>query len=188
MASLRLRLGQASTPISIPEPKSGRVAIELENGSKWLDLSLHPSGASLALVWKGAKGWHEASALVIPDDASIRTEGNVIFSNITASPMALVVGGKKIRLDPGKTFARKVEPDSGPISLEIHYPTTSGQLRLCHSSMLESARGHNRRLIIYAADGRKPRSPFKVLQFEERVPVPAKPTTSDEIARVGFRP
>jgi hypothetical protein len=188
MANLRLRLGQASAQLAIPEPKNGRLAIGLENGNKWLDLPLHPSGSSLALVWKGPKGWHEASALVIADDARARTEGNVIFSNITASPMALIVGGENIRLDPGKTFARKVEPDSQPVALEIHYPSASGQLKLCHSAMLESARGHSRRLIIYAADGKKRRSPFKVLQFEEPVPVPGKPAGGDELVRVGIRP
>jgi hypothetical protein len=164
---LRLRLGQPSNSVELPLPGNLRVDLESKQGAKWLGVPLLPCGASLALVWRGGRDWNEARTLVVPDDSQARMEGNVHFTNLTASPMAVVIGGEKIRLDPGKSFTRQQAPGSAAIPLEIFYPTSAGALRLCHSASLESSRGNFRRLVIYAADGKKPRMPVKVLQLDE---------------------
>lgn len=164
---LRLRLGQTSAPLLLPLPKDRRIELQSEQGAKWLGVPLQSCGASLALVWRGNRSWSEARTIVVPDDTEARTPGNVHFANLTASPMAVVVGSEKIRLDPGRTFTRRLSPDAPAVPLEISYPTSSGELRLCHSASLEATPGCFRRVVIYAADGKRPRSPVKVLQIEE---------------------
>lgn len=166
-ATIKVRLGQTTTPITFTTPKSGRLGLKSDKGLKWLDLPLQQCGASLALVWRGGKDWSEPRAIVVPDDAAARAEGTVSFANLTASPMAIVIGTEKIRLNPGKTFDRKITSGGAAQPLEISYPLQSGELRNCHSSSLEFSRGSFHRLIIYAADGNDPRMPVKVLQLQE---------------------
>lgn len=163
--TLRLRLGQPSPSVSLPMPESGKVELQSEKGAKWLNVPLQPCGASLALVWRGSRDWKDARTIVIPDDDASHAEGNVHFANLTAASMAIVFGTEKIRLDPGKTFSRKV--NGAAVPLEILYPTATGELKLCHSASLEPSHGTFRRIVIYAADGEKPRRPVKVLQLEE---------------------
>lgn len=164
---LRIRLGQSSSPVMLPLPKDGRIELKSEQGAKWLDLPLYPGAASIALVWRGGRDWTEARALVMADDSAARLEGSVHFFNLTASPLAVIIGTEKIRLEPGKSFTRQVTPEDGSVPLEILYPTTSGGLKLCHSSSLEASRGNFSRFVIYAADGAKPRMPVKVLHLQE---------------------
>jgi hypothetical protein len=166
-ASLKLRLGQVSVPLFMPLPESGRVPLVSAMGSKWVELPLHPSGASLALVWRGGKSWQDARSLVIPDDLEARKEGNLHVVNLTNLPMAVVLGTEKIRLDPGRTMTRRSTSERPAPAVEILYPTQSGDLRLCHSATMERIPGAFRRMIIYAADGTRRRSPFKVLQLDE---------------------
>lgn len=165
-ASIKVRLGQATSPVTFPVPKGGRLSIKSDKGAKWLEFPLQQCGASLALIWRGGKDWSEARAIVVPDDAAARAEGSVHFVNLTGAPMAVVLGTEKIRLDPGKTFDRKITAGSAQ-SLDISYPLPSGGLKSCHSSALEFSRGAYLRLIIYAADGSDPRTPVKVLKLDE---------------------
>lgn len=164
---LRLRLGQVSNPVMLPLPKDHRVELRSAEGGKWLGVSLPSCSASLALVWRGRHGWKEARTIVIPDDADARQEGSVHFTNLTAAPMAVVFGKEKIRLDPGKTFSRKIHSGEPAVPLEILYPNSSGELNLCLSTSLEANHGSFRRIVIYAADGKSPRRPVKVLQLDE---------------------
>lgn len=171
---MRLRLGQTSLPVTLPMPADQRLELTTEEGTRWLNVPLHSCGASLALVWRSGPDWSKASTLVMPDDSNARTEGNTHLSNLTAFPMLITIGSEKIRLEPGKTFTRRIV-SGPPIPLEISYTSSSGGLRLCHSAALEATRGIFRRLVIYAADGKAPRNPIKVLQLEEpsTEPVPA---------------
>jgi hypothetical protein len=58
-------------------------------------------------------------------------------------------------------------PGEGALPLEISYVSAAGELRRCHSSSLELTGGCFHRVIVYAADGKSPRLPVKVLQLEE---------------------
>lgn len=165
---IRIRLGQPSPEVMLPMPEGGRVELRSAQGAKWLDLPLQAGGgASLALVWRGGRDWSEPRALVVPDDSKARLQGNVNFLNLTASPLAVMIGSEKIRLEPGKSFSRQVTAQGGAVSLEILYPTPSGGLKPCHSSSLESTPGTFSRFVIYAADGKNPRLPVKVLHLQE---------------------
>ncbi|GAA5129162.1 hypothetical protein GCM10023212_36830 [Luteolibacter yonseiensis] len=165
-ASIKVRLGQTTAPATFTAPKDGKLSLRSDKGLKWLDLPLQACGASLALVWRGGKDWSEPRAIVVPDDAVARAEGSVHFTNLTAAPMAVVIGTEKIRLEPGKTFDRKLAPGAAALPLDISYPV-SGGLKSCHSSSLEFNRGNFHRIIIYAADVKDARMPVKVLQLEE---------------------
>jgi hypothetical protein len=165
--SMRLRLGSPSAAITLPTPKSLRVDLKREEGTKWLNVPLHPCGSSLALVWRWGQDWNQARTLVLPDDAATRSVGSVHFANLTASPMAVVFGPEKIRLDPGKTFSRHLAADAPAVALEILFPMPTGEFKLCHSAMLKASPGNFSRVLMYAADGKKPRVPVKVLELNE---------------------
>lgn len=165
---LRLRLGRPSIPVTLTDPEERRVDLKLEQGANWLSVPLHPCGSSLALVWRWGKTWKEARTLVLPDDTAARAAGNFQFVNLTAVPMGVVIGAEKVRLDPGKTFSRKLTSDSPAVSLEILCPSPSGGFKLCHSTQLSTTPGMFSRFLIYAADGLKPRLPAKVLRLDEQ--------------------
>ena len=164
---LRLRLGRPSIPVTLADPVEQRVDLKLEQGGNWLSVPLHPCGSSLALVWRWGKTWNEARTLVLPDDPAARAAGNFHFVNLTAAPMGVVIGAEKVRLDPGKTFTRKLASDSPAVAVEILCPSPSGGFKLCHSTQLSATPGTFSRFLIYAADGANPRLPAKVLRLDE---------------------
>jgi hypothetical protein len=76
-------------------------------------------GARLAQVWRGGRDWTGPRALVMADDSAARTEGNVHFFNLTASPLAIVIGPEKIRLEPGKSNGDGVRHGEGAAGLMV---------------------------------------------------------------------
>lgn len=169
---LRLRLGQASAPLIMPLPESRRVALNSDYSGKWLDIPLSSGNASLAIVWRKGPKWTAANTVIVPDDAAARAEGNLHFSNVSAYPVGLEIEKEKIRLNPGMSYTRKLPADR-MTPLQVSYLLADGTHRLCHSAALEPCHGNFRRLVIYTADGNKPRNPVKVLQLEESSNDPA---------------
>jgi hypothetical protein len=164
---LRLRLGQVSQPIELPLDDSREIKLNREQGSTWLALKIPPVSASLALVCRGQRNWDEPRAIILADDPTQRTEGSVHFANLSGLTAGIVLGTEKIRLDPGKVFSHLISPNGPALPLTISYPDSGGALETCLSTMLEGTRGGVRHIIIYTADGLKPRLPVKVFQFEE---------------------
>ena len=164
---LRLRLGQVSQPIELPLQDGREIQINREQGSKWLALKIPPAAASLALVCRGPRNWDEPRAIILADDPTQRTEGSVHFANVSGLTVGIVLGTEKIRLDPGNVFSRSISLNGPAQPLTISYAAAGGGLETCLSSLLEGTRNGVRRIIIYTADGLKPRSPVKVFQLEE---------------------
>lgn len=175
---LRVRLGQQTLSVAFPAPKTPAVEIETEDGAKWLDLPLHPSGTSLAIVRRG-KDWTTGQPVVVADDAAARAAGNVHFANLAAFPIGVTFGKEKIRLNPGMILTRRTDSGSS-VPLEISYFTADGQVQLCHSASLEPMAGVFRRVVIYSADSKTPRNPIKVIQMEipSNEPAPPRPVAS----------
>lgn len=176
---VRVRLGRPTEAVVFPLPGSNRIELRSDNGTPWLNVPLHECGSSLVLAWRGAEGWNQAKAVVVPDDLRARAEGGLHFTNLAAGPMALVLGAEKLRLNPGVTVSRSLAPGAAPLPLEIFYPTVAGGLALCHTSMLEPTRGSFRRFIMYMADGKRPKLPVKVAQIEESSGEPAIVSNTD---------
>jgi len=174
---MRLRLGQASAPLMMPVPENRRVALNSDYSGKWLDIPLTPGNASLAIVWRKGPKWTAANTVIVPDDAAARAEGNLHFSNVSAVNVGLEIEKEKIMLKPGMSYTRKLPADK-MTPLQVSYFMPDGSNRLCHSAALEPCRGSYRRLVIYSADGARPRNPVKVLQLEESsidtAPAPAQ--------------
>lgn len=164
--SVRLRLGRPSEPLVFPTPESGRAAVGSEANARWLEVPLQPCGRTLAMVCRGESDWKSARAVVIPDDAEARKEGRVHFANLSGTPLAIVYGTEKIRLNPGKTFHRTLS-DGGPVPLQVFCPSAGGSAVLCHSSSLEKQAGLLTRVVMFKADGGRRRTPVKVLQISE---------------------
>lgn len=179
---LRLRLGQVSAPLLMPVPDNRRVPLNSDHSGKWLDIPLSSGEASLAIVWRKGPKWTAANSIIIPDDSAARAEGNLHFSNVSVYPVGLEIGKEKIRLNPGMSYTRKL-PSDRMTPLQVSYLLADGSNRLCHSAALEPCRGSYRRLVIYSADGNRPRNPVKVLQLEEpsNAPDPAPVTAAANV-------
>jgi hypothetical protein len=180
---LRLRLGQASAPLFMPAPENRRVTLNSDHSGSWLDIPLSAGDASLAIVWRKGAKWTAANTIILPDGAAARTEGNLHFSNVSAYPVGLEIEKEKIRLNPGMSYTRKL-PTDRMTPLQVSYLLADGTHRLCHSAALEPCRGSYRRLVIYSADGNRPRNPVKVLQLEEPSYVPEPTPTQVAAANV----
>lgn len=163
---MRLRLGQASAPLVMPLPEDRRVSLNSDYSGKWLDIPLSATNASLAIVWRKGPKWTAANSVIVPDDAAARAEGNLHFSNVSIYPVGLEIGKEKIRLNPGMSYTRRL-PSDRMTPLQVSYLLADGGVRLCHSAALEPCRGTYRRMVIYSADGNRPRNPVKVLHLEE---------------------
>jgi len=183
---LRLRLGQPSTPLVMPAPETRRVALNSDHSGKWLDIPLSTGDASLAIVWRKGPKWTAANTIILPDGAASRAEGNLHFSNVSAYPVGLEIEKEKIRLNPGMSYTRKL-PSDRMTPLQVSYLLADGTNRLCHSAALEPCRGSYRRLVIYSADGNRPRNPVKVLQLEEPSNAP-EPTPTPVTAAANVAP
>src|SRR5690606_24424533 len=127
---LRVRLGQPTLPVIFPAPETPAVQVETDAGVKWLDLPLHASGTSLAIIRRG-KDWTTGTPVVVADDATAHTAGNVHFANLAAFPIGVTFGKEKIRLNPGMILTRNTGTGSA-VPLEISYFTANGQVQLCH--------------------------------------------------------
>jgi hypothetical protein len=172
LGGLRLRLGSVTPPMVFTRPEDGRVTLERESGGVWLGLRLPEEPAGLAVLWSKGRDWNEAQALVLPDGPSVRREGVTHFTNVTAVPMALVVGGERIRLEPGRTWSKGAAPEGGVHSVEVLYPDSEGGLRRCFSAGFEFQRGAFRRVFLYATDHAEARLPVAVTVVEEPVGLP----------------
>ncbi|MGC4013480.1 MAG: hypothetical protein QM755_03020 [Luteolibacter sp.] len=166
---LKLRLGQMSSLVEMALPDNRLVQLNREGGGRWLEFQVPTTTktATLVLLCRDARTWDKPRALILPDDAEQRKEGSVHFSNLSATPIALALGNEKLRIDPGKTVTRIMSPGGPAQPLDIRYPSANGSLLPCLTTQLEGSRGGVRRIIIYTADGAKPRSPVKVFQLEE---------------------
>ncbi len=171
-ANVRLNLGRISDTIPLPE---GAVAFPLHAGegeAPWLRLELPEQGDLLALFWRprGA-AWTEPRVKLLPDSPEAFPAGTVRLVNLTRAAVAAVVGKQSVALAAGD--ARSVKLPAGedvPLQLAVRQPT--GEPRTFFSSAVLLNPGERGHVIVYLADGEKPRQPVKVFTLNEPVAAP----------------
>lgn len=176
-----LILGRVTRPIKAPGG-SGPLFLRRGDGGDeeepWLKVARPEDGDMLVLLWRAsAKGtWADAKALVLADGRVAAPAGCVRMVNLSPVTVGVVFGEEKIALLPGKMIlrtvaaGREVEFQLGAImSKEAARPTRF------HSGVVFQNPGERTMVVIYRADGEKPRRPLKAIVEREPVPSPKHP-------------
>jgi hypothetical protein len=171
--TIRLNLGRVSEPVPIPggaSPFSFRLPDNDETAQPWLRVSLPETGSQLALVWRDpGSSWDRPRSILIPESAQAFPEGSLRLVNLTAAPIAAIVGDDRVPLSPGQVVVKPIQV-GGDVPVQLAYTDASGAIHRFHSSSVLLNNGERGQLIIHRADGEKPRHPLKVITLNERLP------------------
>ena len=136
----------------------------------------HP--AALAILFRDPRGgsWDEARSLVLQDDLTTHPQGAVRVVNASVFLLKADIGGQQQELAPGKVWVRKSSGQGGVSNLEVRLAIRKGEdwVRI-YDSGLSQARGERTNVVVYRADGKRPRRPAKALVLKERAFLPQLP-------------
>ncbi len=178
---LPLRLGQ----ISAPTPATGGTVSLHAVGSSgpepkaWHALRM-PGNAThaLALLWRDPdeKKWTKAHSLSLADDLKAFPPGMVRFVNVSTGPATIEFSGETIELEPGNVALRgtaraAIEGES----LQVKVSDAKGKAVRVHAASLSHTAEERTNVIIYKADGKRPRRPAKVFARPERAKLATPP-------------
>jgi hypothetical protein len=172
--SIRLNLGRVSEPVPIPAgalPFTLRLQTDpAEEPKPWLRVSLPELGNVIALVWRDpGTPWDRPRALLLPENPEVFPAGSLRLVNLTAAPMAVILGSERLPLSPGQVLVKPLQVGED-VSVQLAYNDAAGSVRRFYSSSVLLNEGERAQLLIHRADGEKPRQPVKVVTLNERVP------------------
>lgn len=177
---IRLNLGRATEAIKLPPgtaPAVLRTPAPTPDApaAPWLTIRPPETGDLLALAWRDpGKSWGEARALVLPDSAAAFPAGNIRIVNLLPVEAALVFGEERVLVGPGKTLLRVLRPNED-VTIQISYRDPSGRFKTFYSGSVLLAPNERAQVFLHRADGEKPRSPAKVVIFNEATPMAPPP-------------
>jgi len=178
-AAVPLRLGRISPSLKVPAG-TGPLLLNrreaAEGAEPWLNLVRPESGDFIVLLWRDAKAgtWEKVRSMVLPDDPVRRPAGGVRIVNLSPASVRIVIGGEKLLLEAGKSFARTL-PAGAEQPFEILLPDATGNWKMLHSSVIAQNPGERSLVLVYRADGESPRRPLKVTVQREPAPALPKP-------------
>lgn len=172
--TLRLNLGRVTESLRIGEGTGAAVFRALAGAEEppvpWLALQPPATGDLLALVWRDpGKLWTQPRCLILPDSAVAFPAGNVRIVNLLPVEAALLFGEDKVLLAPGKTLLRPVVVGED-LPFRIAYRDQAGALQSFYSGSVLLNRDERAQVVLFRADGLKPRRPAKAVVFNEAVP------------------
>ena len=134
----------------------------------------------LGLLWRDLRegSWKKARSMVLRDGPEFKA-GAVRFVNLCPVNAGVAIGPKRIMLKPGAVEIRNIGVVDG-LPIAITYSLPQGGSRKIYSSAFVQNRGERATVVIYRADGKKPRSPVKVVMLRESVPAPLKVKKKDK--------
>jgi hypothetical protein len=181
---VRLRLGMISAPIPVAAgrgPLVIRRAAAPEAASPWLGSECPEKGDFLIVVCRkpGAAGWRETLHRVLPDGPLGAPAGSVRIANLYPQAVRISWGGESITMAPGADVVRTAAAGSATPFAVLSIAPEGAPKRYFSSTITQHA-GERGWIILYRADGDKPRRPLKVTILREPVapltpPVPARP-------------
>jgi hypothetical protein len=172
--SLRLQLGRMSAPLPVPAGESPLRLRPADSGADarpWLEVRPPPGADFTVVLWRRdpRSGWdEEPRALVLPGSAPA---GTLTMVNLAEVPVAVVLGTEKIGLPP-RLPQRRPLPPGKPLGFQYALSDGEGRLVRQFAASLEQPAGDRTLLVIYRADGEKPRRPLGLLQHRERADRP----------------
>ena len=172
---VRLQLDRLSAPVAvspgtIPLFDAGAGGA----GKPWHSVKVPKTTHSLAVLWRdpAKKKWSDAKSITLIDDVRSFPAGRVRFVNVSPYSVGISYKGEKSSLGPGKIL---MKTQTKPEELKVLLKTKSGKWLKVFDSQLNQRAGERTNVIIYKADGNKPRLPAKVRLMRERAKLPAPP-------------
>lgn len=166
-----LILGRPSARVEVPGIEL--TAILNEGGQRWHGIRVPEGGDYLSVIWRSPEtnSWDQAYSLLVPDGESFEA-GQARFINVAPVPIrVLMSGGKPFEIAPGKTETVELKPLTANPT-RVVYQSRDGRWRRLWSSALNQNRGERSTVVVYQADGEKPRAPLKLLSIREKVNPP----------------
>lgn len=151
------------------------------NAKPWAKLTV-PSRAShaLSIFWSDRKEkWQKARSLTLQDDVASFPAGSVRFVNVSPLSALIEFRGKKVTLMPGKLYSLR----AGVLSQEgliVRMKDTRGRVRPIFQAAVTQRRPERSTVVIYRADGEKPRRNGKVRVLTEPAKLPAPPKPAND--------
>lgn len=184
--AIRLSLDRLSGSVPV---RPGRVPIH-EAGKGGLDpnpwhvLTMPDTTThGLALLWRDPdeQKWSKARSVTLSDDVTTFPAGMVRVVNVSPWELAVKFDGEEIKLPAGRMRmegkARAVYRQS-PMVIEIK--DGQGASQLVFNQGLNQAAGERTTIVVYRADGNKPRRPARVKVLRERAVLPKPPTPASD--------
>lgn len=178
---LRLRLDRLSGSMPV---RPGSLALHETgpdglNPNAWHTLRIpNQSTHALAILWRDPeeKSWDKAQSMTLPDDVKAFPAGSVRIVNVSPWPVGIDFDGQAGQLPPGKVLlkpARRGVLKNAP--LKVAFKGKDGRWMPVFHQSLNQAGGERTNVVIYRADGEKPRRPVKVRVIAEPARLPAPP-------------
>jgi hypothetical protein len=175
---VRLVLGETTAPIEVPG-EATRVGLRVGD-EVWHEVSLPEGGDYLAILLRdpASKNWDKARSILAPEGSGKFDDGDVRFISLTAAPLRFQIkGSAAFEVAPGKTVTKKLGVTPGIETLAQYRDPQQGWKKLWSSALVQN-RGERTTVLVYAADGVKPRQPVKLIALRESTapaPAPAPP-------------
>jgi hypothetical protein len=161
---LRVAAGAETAVFRLPAAADGKTA-------NWLTLRPPPEGDLLALVWRDpGKNWFEPRGMLLPDSAAAFPAGRLRIVNLLPVQAAVMIDTERVLLDAGQSAVRPLEAGKDkPVQVAFRNPDDGSFRPFYHGSALVNP-GERAQAIIFRADGENPRSPAKVMIYNEEAP------------------
>jgi hypothetical protein len=171
---VKLALGEPTASIDVPG-EATQVNL-LAGGQVWHAVNLPEGGDYLAVLLRdpASKKWDKAKSILVPEGTGKFDGGDVRFISLTAAPLRIQFkGSAAFEVPPGKTITKKLGVVSGLETLAQYRDPAQGWKKLWSSALVQN-RGERSTVLVYAADGVKPRQPLKLVALRESTaPAPA---------------
>lgn len=174
---LKLTLGETTAAFDVPG-EATQVNL-MVGGQVWHALKLPEGGDYLAVLVSdpASRKWDKTRSILVPEGGGKFDEGDARFISLTAAPLRFQIkGAPAFEVSPGKSVTRKLGVTSGVETAAQYRDPEQGWKRLWSGALVQN-RGERTTVLVYAADGVKPRQPLKLIALRERsapaVPPPA---------------
>ena len=170
---LRVGLKRVSPPLVLTA--APQLLTLSEETEAWHRLNVPEGGDMLAVLWRDPKErkWSKVRSLLLKDGPEFQP-GQVRFLNVAPVAVTIALGKNRFVLKPGASSYRKIGVTEGT-AFRIAYALPDGKgWKQFYSSVLVQNRGERTTAVTYLADGKKPRSPLKLVTLRETLPPPLK--------------
>jgi hypothetical protein len=172
--TMKLALGETTPPVAVPG-EATRVDLQA-GGQVWHAVNLPEGGDYLVILLRdpASKNWDKARSILVPEGAGKFDEGDIRFISLTAAPLRFQIKGTAaFEVPAGKTITKKLGVATGAETLAQYRDPEKGWKKLWSSALVQN-RGERSTVLVYAADGVKPRQPLKLVALREKT-APATP-------------
>jgi hypothetical protein len=182
----RLALGQTTAPLAIPAGTGSLAILAGEppaspppEGSPppvpWLALKLPETGNLLAVLWRGGEDWRRPAVMLLPDELAAHPPGSVRVANTSPVEIRCAFQGKSITVPPRRAANLELG-ETAAMPVQISARDAGGGWKPVFTSALTQNPDERGLVVVFRADGLRPRQPLRTLLFRERTaPIPPPP-------------